>query len=81
MSRNYLTALLLLCLLSIPAHAASCDEELKKITDALETADLSDDQRAQVIDLKEQAEELCKSGNPDDAQEVLKEAKDMLSIQ
>ena len=75
-----LRALFCFFVLMEPAFAASCDDGIQEVDQALKTMELSDDERAQITDLEQQAVELCKSGKNDDANDVLAEAKAMLNI-
>jgi hypothetical protein len=63
-----------------PAFAGQCEDDVKKIEKALAATDISDDQRAQLEDMKKQAAELCAAGNTQESLDVSAEAKAMLNI-
>jgi len=71
---------LALCFLVSPAAAEGCEEDVLKVKQALEKMDLSEDERAQITDMNEQADELCKAGNSEEAGDVLAEEKAMLKL-
>jgi len=66
--------------LASPALADRCAEEIAKIEKALSVQDLSPDIRAQLEDMKKQAEQLCAAGNQQEGLDVTSEAKAMLNI-
>jgi hypothetical protein len=66
--------------LAAPAMAGSCDEGLAKIATALQSADLSPDVKAEVTDMRKQAEQLCGEGNEEEGTDVLAEAAALLGI-
>ena len=70
----------LLCLAS-PALADQCADDLAKIDVALASKDLPPDQKAQLDDMKKQAQQLCQSGHAPEGLDVLGDAKAMLNIQ
>jgi hypothetical protein len=63
-----------------PALADKCAEELQKIEKALSSRDLSPDIRAQLEDMKHQAEQLCAAGHRQEGLDVTSEAKALLNI-
>jgi hypothetical protein len=73
-------ALLGLALLSAAAHAGQCDDDIAKIEAALASMELSGDERAQLEDMKEQAQQLCAEGHETEGLDVTGEAKAMLNI-
>jgi hypothetical protein len=76
-------ALLVLSALVIsaaPALAQSCAGELAAIEKALASEQLSSDVRAQVEDMKKQAEQLCAAGNEQEGLDVMSEVKQILNI-
>jgi hypothetical protein len=71
-----------LLLMSGPlAAAGECDADLKVIDDALAKKELADDERAQLEDMRSQAQALCDGGNTDEGLELLSEAKGILGIE
>jgi hypothetical protein len=71
----------LIIALAAPAMAGSCDEGLAKIETALQSADLSPDVKAEVADMRKQAEQLCGAGNEEEGTDVLAEAAALLGIE
>ncbi len=63
------------------AAAGECDADLKVIDDALAKKELADDERAQLEDMRSQAQALCDGGNTDEGLELLSEAKGILGIE
>ena len=61
--------------------AGLCDDDLKKIDKALTNHDIEPDQRAQVVDMRNQAVQLCGAENEQEGVDVLTEAKAMLLIE
>jgi hypothetical protein len=71
-----------LIIMSGPLVAAGeCDADLKVIEDALAKKELADDERAQLEDMRSQAQALCDGGNTDEGLELLSEAKGILGIE
>lgn len=66
--------------LSVSAFANQCPADMAAIDKALETASLSDADKAKVMDLRKQGEELHNAGTHDESVKVLGEAKKMLGI-
>jgi hypothetical protein len=64
-----------------PAFAGQCDEDVAKIDEALVSAELSGDDRAQLEDMRNQAVQLCGAGNEAEGLDVTSEAKSMLQIE
>jgi hypothetical protein len=73
-------ALLGLALLSGTALAGQCEDDITKIEAALASMELSGDERAQLEDMKEQAQQLCAEGHETEGLDVTGEAKAMLNI-
>jgi hypothetical protein len=76
--------LLLLAVLTIgavPATAGQCENDIAKIEAALTNMELSPDERAQIEDMKKQAQELCAAGNEEEGLDVTAEAKAMLNLE
>jgi hypothetical protein len=69
-----------LAVTAVPAFANQCEDEVKKIEAALAATDISSDERAQLEDMKKQAEQLCAAGNTQESLDVSSEAKAMLNI-
>jgi hypothetical protein len=67
--------------LSTAAFAGQCQDDIEKIDAALASQDLSDDERAQLDDMRNQAVQLCGAGNEAEGLDVTAEAKAMLNIQ
>ena len=67
-------------LLSGVAYAGQCEDDIAKIENALVSVELSSDQRAQLEDMKEQAQQLCAEGHETEGLDVTGEAKAMLNI-
>ena len=76
-----LTAAAFLMLSASASLAGPCDDEVKKVTKALETTEIAADQKAQAADIAKQAAELCKAGNEQEGLDMLAEAKSMLAIE
>ncbi|HEY9550120.1 MAG TPA: hypothetical protein VIR45_11520 [Kiloniellaceae bacterium] len=64
-----------------PAFAFQCPADMAKIDAALQTAELTDDQKAQVMELREEGEQQHASGNHQASVDALAEAKEILGIQ
>ena len=64
-----------------PALASQCPSDIAKIDQALQTANLTDDQKAQVMELRDQGEQLHQSGQHQQSMQSLAEAKAILGIQ
>jgi hypothetical protein len=65
MFQNFLLAVAMAALLALPYLASAeepeaCEQMLTQLDDALKTATLSNDQKAQVTDLRKQGLEKCK---------------------
>ncbi len=66
--------------LTVSAFANQCPADMAAIDKALETASLSDADKAKVMELRKQGEELHKAGTHDESMKVLGEAKKMLGM-
>lgn len=64
-----------------PALADQCADDIAKIDQALQSKDLPPDQKAQLEDMKKQAQQLCQAGHPAEGLDVLGDAKAQLNIQ
>jgi hypothetical protein len=78
--RLALLVIVLLAAVIVPAFANSCEDEVRKIEAALAAKDISGDERAQLEDMKKQAQQLCAAGNTQESLDVAAEAKAMLDI-
>lgn len=76
-----LTALLLTAATSGLALAGPCQDDLKKVDDALAAQEISPDQRILAEDMRNQAVQLCGAGNEQEGVDVLTEVKAMLNIE
>ena len=63
-----------------PALAGQCQTDIAKIDAALSKAKLDKDQKQEVMDLREQAVQLCGAGNEQQGLDVTAQAKQILSI-
>lgn len=78
--RLALLAIALLAATALPAFANQCEDDVKKIETAMASSQISEDERAQLEDMKKQAAELCAAGNTQESLDVSAEAKAMLNI-
>ncbi len=62
------------------AYAGQCEDDIAKIEQALASTELSSEQRAQLEDMMEQAQQLCAEGHETEGLDVTGEAKAMLNI-
>jgi hypothetical protein len=69
-----------LAMLSAPVFAGQCEDDIAKIEAALASMELSGDERAQLEDMKDQAQQLCAEGHETEGLDVTGEAKAMLNI-
>ena len=67
--------------LSAPAMAANCPNDMSQIDKAMQTAQLSDSDKAKVQQLRQQGEDQHKAGKHDESVTTLGEAKKMLGLQ
>ena len=67
-------------LLPLPAFADQCQTDIAKIDQALGKSKLQQDQKQEVMDLREQAVQLCGAGNEQQGLDVTAQAKQILSI-
>ena len=67
--------------LSTASFAGQCQDDIAKIDAALASQELSQDQKAQLDDMRNQAVQLCGAGNETEGLDVTAEAKAMLNIQ
>jgi hypothetical protein len=67
--------------LSLPASAGQCQDDVAKIDEALKSSDLTPEQRTQAEDMRNQAVQLCGAGNEQEGLDVTAEAKALLNIE
>lgn len=67
-------------LMAAPAFASQCPALMTQIDEALATSDISEDERAQVLELRAKGEEEHAAGNHEASEEALEEAKAILDI-
>lgn len=79
--KKLLSALALSALLWSPALAGQCPADMSKIDAAMQTAQLSEEDKAKVMELRTKGEELHAAGNHDESVATLAEAKKMLGIE
>ena len=78
--KKLITALVLTAFMSGAAFASSCPMHVKKIDEALTTATVSDDVKAQAKALRDQGEALHNEGKHDESMAALAEAEKLLGI-
>lgn len=76
-----LYAIAFVSLLSAPALAGQCQDDVAKIDTALASKEIAPDERAQLEDMRNQAAQLCGAGNEQEGLDVTSEAKAMLNIE
>ncbi len=76
-----LAAAALAVTLAGPAFAFQCPSDIAKIDAALQTASLSDAQKAQVTQLRDEGQRLHQSGQHQASVDTLAQAKEILGIQ
>ena len=67
--------------LSGPAMAANCPNDMAAIDKAMQTAQLSDADKAKVQELRKQGEDQHNAGQHDESVKTLGEAKKMMGMQ
>ncbi len=67
--------------LSAPAFAFQCPSEMAKIDEALQTAELSEEQQQQVQELRAEGERLHEEGKHQESVDTLAQAKEILGIE
>lgn len=70
----------LLALLAGQAFA-DCPTTIRELDGALNAAEIAPDVKAQLQDMRQQAEKLCSSGNDDEAADVIAEAQALLAAE
>ncbi|HEY9538460.1 MAG TPA: hypothetical protein VIS03_12795 [Kiloniellaceae bacterium] len=76
-----ISAVVLSFTLASPAFAFQCPTDMAAIDAALQTAELTDEQKARVMELREEGEQLHSSGQHQASVDALAEAKEILGIQ
>ena len=71
----------LLLILTAPAFAGTCQDDIAKIDSALASAQLDSDQKTEVTDLRSQAVQLCGAGNEQEGLDVTAQAKTILGLE
>ncbi|MGE3626113.1 MAG: hypothetical protein AB7G34_07030 [Hyphomicrobiales bacterium] len=79
--RKGLIAAVAAVLLSSPAFAFHCPQDMAAIDEAMKTAQLSDTDKAKVTELRTKGEEQHKAGDHAGSVKTLGEAKQILGIQ
>ncbi len=73
-------AMLIQCLAVSSALADGCERDVQRIAKALAEMELSEDERQQISEMNAEAQELCRTGDVEGADEVTTEAKAMLNL-
>jgi len=76
--RKLFIAAVALAAVSTHAYADECEDAIKQVTTALETAKLSDDDKAVVEDMLQSANEDLKSGEVEACMETMQDAQSLL---
>jgi hypothetical protein len=79
--KKLLSAIAVTAWLCSPAVASQCPSDMSKIDAAVQTAQLSDEDKAKVMELRARGEELHEAGKHAESVETLAEAKKMLGIE
>jgi hypothetical protein len=74
-----LLAASLVAAVSAPALANQCPSDIKKIDAALESSNLNQEQKAEVMRLRDEGQQLHEQGNHQQSMDTLARAKQMLS--
>lgn len=59
--------------------SAGCADGIKELDGAMKAAEITPDMKAQLQDMRNQAEHLCSAGNNEEAADVIAEAEAMLA--
>jgi hypothetical protein len=81
MFKTFTLAAVLSLSFAVPAFAGQCVDDVAKIDAALAKTELDTDVKTQVLDLREQAVQLCGAGNDQEGLDVTAQAKTLLSIE
>lgn len=76
-----ISAAVLSLALAGPAFAFQCPTDIAKIDAALQTASLSEEQKAEVTELRNEGERLHQSGQHQSSVDTLAQAKEILGIE
>ena len=79
--KRLLSAIAVSAWLFSPALASQCPSDMSKIDAAMQTAQLSDEEKAKVTELRAKGEELHEAGNHAESVATLAEAKKILGIE
>lgn len=80
MKKTAFSLALIIGLAAGPAFAHQCPAMMAQIDEALLTAELSDEDEARVMELRQQGEEQHAAGNHDESEASLGEAMEILGI-
>ena len=78
--RIMLLAASLGAVVAAPASAFQCPSDVKKIDAALESTNLSQEQKAEVMRLRDEGQRLHEQGNHQQSMDTLARAKQMLGM-
>jgi hypothetical protein len=81
MYKTFALSFALILTLAAPAFAGTCQDDIAKIDAALAKAELDADVKTQVLDLREQAVQLCGAGNDQEGLDSTAQAKALLNIE
>ena len=70
-----------LTFLAAPSYATTCKDDIAKINKAMETAKLEGESKQAVLDLRDQAIQLCGAGNEQQGLDETAQAKAILNIE
>lgn len=79
--KSFIAAAVFSFALAGPAFAFQCPADITKINEALQTAEISDEQRARVVELRNEGEKLHADGQHQASVDTLARAKEILGIQ
>lgn len=78
--KSFIAAAVFALALTGPAFAFHCPADIAKIDAALQTASLSDADKAKVMELRNEGERLHQAGQHQQSVDILAEAMEMLGI-
>ena len=81
MIRSTVFIALALAGLAAPSYSATCKDDIAKINKAMETAKLDPDAKQAVLDMRDQAVQLCGAGNEQQGLDETAQAKAILNIE
>ena len=70
----------LVAVLSGPAFASECPTHVQKIDEVLASADLSEEQKAEIQRLRDEGQRLHSEGRHQEAMETLAQAEELLGV-